>query len=99
MNYKPGDLPDLKYASESLIPRVIGCTSICQTVSVTWLDGLILCAKSYSYEWLFFSRVTRKIECWQEDLTSTAKVRETWFSYQRITRVLGGNNEKFIPLF
>ena len=26
MNYKPGDLPDLKYASESLIPRVIGCT-------------------------------------------------------------------------
>ena len=26
MIYKPGDLPDLKYASESLIPRVIGCT-------------------------------------------------------------------------
>ena len=26
MNYKPGDLPDLKYASEGLIPRVIGCT-------------------------------------------------------------------------
>ena len=24
--YKPGDLPDLKYVSESLIPRVIGCT-------------------------------------------------------------------------
>ena len=26
MIYKPGDLPDLKYVSESLIPRVIGCT-------------------------------------------------------------------------
>ena len=26
MIYKPGDLPDLKYASESLMPRVIGCT-------------------------------------------------------------------------
>ena len=28
MNYKPGDLPDFKYVSESLMPRVIGCTKI-----------------------------------------------------------------------
>ena len=27
LNYKSGDLPDLKYASVSLMPRVIGCTS------------------------------------------------------------------------
>ena len=26
MIYKPGDLPDFKYAGESLKPRVIGCT-------------------------------------------------------------------------
>ena len=26
MIYKPGDLPDVMYASESLTPRVIGCT-------------------------------------------------------------------------
>ncbi len=29
MNYKPGDLPDFKYESESLMPRVIGCTGVC----------------------------------------------------------------------
>ena len=29
MNYKPGDLPDFKYESESLMPRVIGCTEVC----------------------------------------------------------------------
>ena len=28
MIYKPGDLPDCKYASESLMPRVIGCTQV-----------------------------------------------------------------------
>ena len=26
MIYKPGDLPEFKYVSESLMPRVIGCT-------------------------------------------------------------------------
>lgn len=27
LNYESGGLPDLKYASVSLMPRVIGCTS------------------------------------------------------------------------
>ena len=35
MNYKSGDLPDFKYASESLMPRVIGCIFSCL------LDGFI----------------------------------------------------------
>ena len=49
MIYKPGDLPDFKYVSESLMPRVIGCTGV-----YLFTGQVYLCVEGYRYGNSFF---------------------------------------------
>ena len=46
---KPGDLPDLKYASASLIPRVIGCTG-----TIFLKDSLFVCGELSLRQFFFY---------------------------------------------